>query len=162
MSSRFRAPVHLLVVYEQGARRDGETVVEGVSRSTLGDLARKMTFVPAGHEYREWQEPRTLANLMYVYLDPAKVHQLDASTPRAKLSAKLFFEDATLLDTALKLKRLLKAQLRGTDPTLRPSESCSRMNSHAPTAVRRETNPSFAAALRPGNSARPPLISTRT
>ena len=58
---RFRAPVHLLVVHEQGARRDGDTFVEGLSRSTLRDFSRKLTFVPAGHEYREWQEPRTPA-----------------------------------------------------------------------------------------------------
>ena len=32
---RFRAPVHLLVMYEKGERRDGETFVEGLPRSTL-------------------------------------------------------------------------------------------------------------------------------
>ncbi|MDB5538965.1 MAG: hypothetical protein JWQ89_692 [Devosia sp.] len=107
---RFRAPVHMLVVYEQGARRDGETVIEGSSRSTLRDFARKLTFVPAGHEYREWQEPRTLGRAMYVYFDPARLHVLsdtDDADDDAAMSARLFFEDATLLDTALKLKRLL-------------------------------------------------------
>ena len=54
---RFHAPRHLLVVYEQGVRRDGETFVEGLPRSTLRDFKRKLTFVPAGHEYCEWQEP---------------------------------------------------------------------------------------------------------
>ena len=34
---RLRAPFHLLVVYEQGARLDGETFVEGLPRSTLRD-----------------------------------------------------------------------------------------------------------------------------
>jgi AraC family transcriptional regulator len=29
-------------------------------RSTLRDVKRKLTFVPAGHEYREWQEARRL------------------------------------------------------------------------------------------------------
>jgi AraC family transcriptional regulator len=105
---RFRAPVHLLVVYEQGARRDGDTFVEGLSRSTLRDFARKLTFVPAGHEYREWQDPRSPTHLMYVYFDPTKLQiPVDEGTADA-FAAKLFFEDATLLETALKLKRSLE------------------------------------------------------
>jgi AraC family transcriptional regulator len=106
----FCAPVHLLVVYEQGARRDGETIVEGSSRSTLRDFARKLTFVPAGHEYREWQEPRTLARFMYLYLDPSKLQiLLNAGLGDVSFAAKLFFDDATILDTALKLKRSLES-----------------------------------------------------
>src|ERR1700741_2710681 len=38
---RFRAPLHLLVVYEQGVRSDGETLVEGLPRSTLRYVKRK-------------------------------------------------------------------------------------------------------------------------
>src|ERR1700704_4157420 len=53
---RFRAPAHLLVVYEEGIRRDGETFVEGLPPSTLRDPRRTFTFVPARHEYREWQQ----------------------------------------------------------------------------------------------------------
>src|SRR5262249_9004721 len=32
---RFRAPVHLLVAYEEGVRGNGETLIEGLPRSTL-------------------------------------------------------------------------------------------------------------------------------
>src|SRR5262245_35602354 len=66
---RFGAPSHLLVAYEQGERRDGETSIEGLPPSRLRDLAQKFTFVPAGHEYREWHEPLALPRLMYVYID---------------------------------------------------------------------------------------------
>ena len=104
---RFRAPLHLLVVYEQGARRDGETIIEGLPRSTLRDFGQKLVFVPAGLEYREWQEPRTPARLMYLYFDPARLKPLFDADP-VSFAAKLFFEDATLLATALKLKRLLE------------------------------------------------------
>src|SRR3979409_85297 len=45
---RFRGPRHLLAVYEQGERREGETFVEGLPRSTLRDFKRKLVFVPAG------------------------------------------------------------------------------------------------------------------
>src|SRR5438309_964504 len=60
---RFRAPVHLLAVCERGVRRDGETFVEGLPRSSLRDLRRKLTFVPAGHEFHEWQDPQLLARV---------------------------------------------------------------------------------------------------
>jgi len=107
---RFRAPMHLLVVYEQGVRRDGETFVEGLPRSTLRDLSRKLIFVPAGHEYHEWQEPRTLTRAMYFYVDPAKL-QSDSELDMAGLSfaPRLFFHDATLWDSALKLMRSVES-----------------------------------------------------
>jgi AraC family transcriptional regulator len=59
-------------MYEKGVRRDGETFVEGLPRSTLRNLERKLTFVPAGHEYHEWHEPqgRTM-RLMHFYFDPS-------------------------------------------------------------------------------------------
>ncbi|ESY94409.1 AraC family transcriptional regulator [Mesorhizobium sp. LNHC209A00] len=108
-TSRFLAPVDLLVVYEQGTRRDGDTCVEGLSRSTLRDFAGKLTFVPAGHEYREWQDPRSPTHLMYVYFAPAQLQSpIEAGIPDA-IPPMLFFEDATLLDTALKLKRSLES-----------------------------------------------------
>jgi AraC family transcriptional regulator len=107
--TRFLAPVHLLVVHEQCARRDGESCVEGLPRSTLRDLARKLTFVPAGREYHEWHEPRTPARLMYVYFDPAMLGTAaDSGQDGASFTARLLFDDATLLDTALKLKRSLE------------------------------------------------------
>ena len=45
----FRAPVHLLVVCDQGVRSDGDTFVEGLPRSKLRDVRRRLTVVPAGH-----------------------------------------------------------------------------------------------------------------
>ena len=64
---------HLLAVYEQGVRSDGETVVEGLPGSKLRDLKHKLTFVPAGHEYRERQHPRVLTRVVFFYFDPAKM-----------------------------------------------------------------------------------------
>src|ERR1700682_2189948 len=107
---RFRAQLHLLAVYEQGIRSDGETFVDGLPRSKLRDVRRKLTFVPAGHVYHdEWQEPRVLTRVLYLYFYPAKMptHHETNVVP-ATLAARLFFEDATLSDTALKLKRLIE------------------------------------------------------
>jgi AraC family transcriptional regulator len=73
----FRSPVHLLAAYGQGVRRDGESYVEGVPRSTLRDVAKKLTFAPPGHQYREWHDPRTLTGVTYFYFDPAEL-QIDS------------------------------------------------------------------------------------
>src|SRR5215510_10755735 len=111
---RFRAPVHLLVMYEKGERRNGETFVEGLPRSTLQNLERKLTFVPAGHEYHEWHEPRGHTRIMLFYFDPAKLKiDPELGTPDVSLGPRLLFEDATLWHTALKLKSLVDSLALG-------------------------------------------------
>jgi AraC family transcriptional regulator len=109
VDSRFHAPVHLLIAHEQGMRREGETFLEGLPRSNLRDFSRKLTFVPAGHEYHEWQEARAPTRLLYFYLDPAAL-QIHADTDIARTlpAPRLFFEDTTLWGTALKLKRSME------------------------------------------------------
>jgi AraC family transcriptional regulator len=83
-------------------RSDGDTFVEGLPRSKRRDVRRRLTFVPAGHAYHEWQEPRVLARMVYFYFDPAAM-----PTP-VTLAPRLLFEDADLADTALKLTRLIE------------------------------------------------------
>src|SRR5260370_13073226 len=105
---RFRAPLHLLAVCDNGIRSDGDTFVEGLPRSRLRDVTRKLTFVPAGHEYYEWQEQRVLPRIVYFYFDPARMPEHpETGVAPAPLAPRLFFEDATLWNTALKLKNLI-------------------------------------------------------
>jgi AraC family transcriptional regulator len=109
MEFRFRAPMHLLVVCERAVRREGDTFVEGLPRSTLRDLTRKLTFVPAEHEYREWQDPRILTRLTYFYFEPGRLpveEELDSA--RKPLTPRLFFEDQALSCTASKLQALIE------------------------------------------------------
>jgi AraC family transcriptional regulator len=99
---RFQAPVHLLVVFERGVRREGETAIAGLPGSSLRDLARKFVFVPAGHEYRDWREPSTPARMAFFYFDPAELPGArDAGA--VVLPPRLFFEDPHLFATAQKL-----------------------------------------------------------
>ena len=97
----FRASRHLLIVCE---RDEGETVVEGLPKSTLHELSRTMSFVPAGHRFSGWQKPRTLARVTYFYIDPSGP-LIDPALRFAETEFKprLFF-DKDLWETAHKLK----------------------------------------------------------
>jgi AraC family transcriptional regulator len=94
----------LLAVYDRGVRHRGETFVEGMPRSTLRDLERKLVFVPAGHEYRDWQEPRVRTRVAYFYFDPAALAMnAELSVTELPFSPRLFFEDNGLWDLAFRL-----------------------------------------------------------
>jgi AraC family transcriptional regulator len=105
----YRAPVPMLVVHERGVRHAGCTLIEGLPASTLQDCGRKLLFVPAGHQYHDWHEPRTLSRVVFFYLDPSQL----AMSPPTGLSSlslvpRLFFEDGPLMETALKLAALIE------------------------------------------------------
>jgi AraC family transcriptional regulator len=98
---RFRAPSNLLVMYDDGIRRDGETSIDHL-RSKLRNLANKLTFVPANRAFNEWHESRTPMRFSYLYLDLCRFdgsgHETTIYTPRA------FFDDSVVWDTATKLR----------------------------------------------------------
>jgi AraC family transcriptional regulator len=100
---RFHAPAHLLILFEDGVRKEGCTLIEGLPRSELRNYKNKLVFVPSGHEYCDWQEPSHLGQAVYVYIDPTL---LPLDTGSASLSPRLFFEDANIQNIALKLKAL--------------------------------------------------------
>jgi AraC family transcriptional regulator len=105
----FRAPCHLLIAAELGERYDGETFVEGLPRSTLRDFTRKLTFVPAGHDFRGSQSPRALMRTTYIYLDP-RGPLADPALRFGEIGfrPRLFFYDRDLWQIALKLKSLVQ------------------------------------------------------
>jgi AraC family transcriptional regulator len=101
----FRAPYHLLIVAELAERYEAETSVEGLPRSTLRDFTRKMTFVPAGHDFRGWQRPRALTRTTYFYIDPrGPLADPALRFGEIEFKPRLFFYDRDLWETALKLK----------------------------------------------------------
>ena len=104
----FRAPFHLLIAYE-GIRRDGETFVEGLPSSKTRELRRRLTFVPAGHEFREWQEVRTPGRIAYFYFDPASMLSSEKSLIAASFTPLLFFEDITLWEWAMKAAAMVES-----------------------------------------------------
>jgi AraC family transcriptional regulator len=107
----FHSPVHLLAVYQHGTRRDGESYVEGLPRSTLRDVAKKLIFAPASHKYREWHDPRTLPGIMYFYFDPAEIRAgFEITHDDLVFPPRLLFEDATIWATAAKFKQAIDAR----------------------------------------------------
>ncbi len=102
----FQAPCHMLVAPELSRRYDGETALEGLPKSNLRDLTRKLTFVPAGSRFHGWQKPSVLSRVNFFYVDP-RGPMLDPELRfgETQFKPRLFFFDADLWATALKLKR---------------------------------------------------------
>lgn len=102
---RFRAPCHLLIAAELAERHDGETFVEGLPRSSLRNFTGKLTFVPAGHDFRGSQKPRTLNRTTYFYIDPrGPLADPVLRFSEIEFRPRLFFCDHDLWQTARKLK----------------------------------------------------------
>jgi AraC family transcriptional regulator len=102
---RFRAPCHLLIAADLGERHDRDISVEGLPRSSLRDFTHKLTFVPAGHDYRGWQRPRALAHTTWFYIDPrGPLADPALGFGEIEFKPRLYFYDRDLWETALKLK----------------------------------------------------------
>jgi AraC family transcriptional regulator len=101
----FRAQHHLLVMTERSERDDGETQVEGLPPSTLHELSRTLSFVPAGHRFSGWQKPRVLTRATFFYIDPkGPLIDRDLRFYETRFKPRLFFFDKDLWETAVKLK----------------------------------------------------------
>src|ERR1700741_66182 len=101
---RFCAPVHLLVLFEEGVRRKGLSCIEGRPRSGLRNLKGKLVFVPSGHEYYDWQEPSRLSRAAYFYFDTAVLpSKSETGHAAALLAPPLFFEDAGVWSMAIRV-----------------------------------------------------------
>jgi AraC family transcriptional regulator len=134
----FQAWRHLLVVYERAARDDGETVIEGLPKSTLREFSRKLSFVPAGHRFYGWQAPRVLPRVTYFYINfHGPLHDLESGGTGPTIRPRLFFFDQSLWDTALKLK----AETGNSDPGSRQyAEALSLVLMHELVRLERTTS----------------------
>jgi AraC family transcriptional regulator len=104
------APVHMLAVHERGVRHAGCTMIEGLPKSMLQDCSRKLLFVPAGHQFHDWHEPRTLSRVVFFHINPAQLAMSpQMGLPGLSMAPRLFFEDGALMETALKLAALIES-----------------------------------------------------
>jgi len=111
---RFKQQCHLLIAIEQGIRHDGETLLEGLPKSTIRRYSNTLILVPAGRTLYGVQNPRLLPRSICLYIDP-KVALVDPDLRFAEveLQPRLLFEDPAIWETVLKLK----AQIGSTDPS---------------------------------------------
>jgi AraC family transcriptional regulator len=102
---RYRSNHHLLIAAEHSERNEGETLVEGLPKSTLHTISGKLTFVPAGHDFYGWQYPRVLMHATFFYIDP-RAPLLDEALGFSGIDfqPRLFFFDADIWRVASKLK----------------------------------------------------------
>jgi AraC family transcriptional regulator len=105
MEFRFQGPAHLLAMYNEGARRNGETSIDGLAPSKIRSFAKKLTFVPAGCRYREQLETAASTCLTFLYLDPTVLR----NDERADYTPRVHFEDAVVWETAAKLRSAIEA-----------------------------------------------------
>ncbi|MBV9968913.1 MAG: helix-turn-helix transcriptional regulator [Xanthobacteraceae bacterium] len=100
-----KSPYHVLIVSERAERQDGETVVDGFQRSTQREFSCQLSFIPAGHCFYGWQDPRVLARCTFLYIDPeGSLADPDLKFQEIAFTPRLFFFDKDIWETALKLK----------------------------------------------------------
>ncbi|WP_454630717.1 helix-turn-helix transcriptional regulator [Bradyrhizobium cenepequi] len=87
-------------------RTSGETSIDEQYSSKLRGVERKLTFVPAGHAYRERFETGSATRVTFLYLDPAALHKCDEN--ETSLSPRIYFEDSLVWETASKLQKAIE------------------------------------------------------
>src|SRR6516164_4747783 len=94
----------------RGGSRQRRDADRGFAPFDAARCQMQARLVAEGHEYREWQEPRTRSRIVYFYFDPAKMHtDPGAGAADTPLASRLFFEDKALWETAVKLGRLIES-----------------------------------------------------
>jgi AraC family transcriptional regulator len=101
---QFKGPIHLLIMYSEGARRNGETSINGLLPSKIRSFASKLTFVPAGCDYREQFETAACTRLTFLYLDPVALE----TGGESDCAPRVHFEDSIVWETAAKLKSAIE------------------------------------------------------
>jgi AraC family transcriptional regulator len=106
---RVKSPSHILIAAEKSERDDGESVVEGFQRSTQREFSHKLHFIPGGHYFHGWQDPRVLMRCTFVYIDPAgPLFDPELRFSEIEFKPRLFFFDRDIWETVLKLKPLVE------------------------------------------------------
>ena len=109
VSISFQGPVHLVAAHDHGVRRAGKTVLDGVPHSSIQQLKRRLTVVPAGCKYTEWYDPHVLPRITYIYIDPSYASDcVPNGGSRVTLAPRLFFQDPILWGTVSKLNALIE------------------------------------------------------
>jgi AraC family transcriptional regulator len=96
---------HLLIMAERAERDDGETVVDGLPKSTLRNFTGRLSFIPSGHRFYGWQKPHVLTRVTYIFIDPhSRLLDPELRFAETEFKPRLFFRDPDLWAIGTKLK----------------------------------------------------------
>jgi AraC family transcriptional regulator len=96
---------HLLIMAERAERDDGETVVDGLPKSTLRNFTGRLSFIPSGHRFYGWQKPHVLTRVTYIFIDPrGPLLDPELRFAETQFKPRLFFRDLGLWAIGTKLK----------------------------------------------------------
>lgn len=108
VESFVQGEMHTLIVYQRGEGVDGQAGMDAGPQRFARDLMRKMTFVPAGHAYRDWHSSRSGVSALYFFFDPAVLsHEAEPGSDNEAPPARLLFEDTLLWETASKIEAVI-------------------------------------------------------
>jgi AraC family transcriptional regulator len=103
----YRSCCHLLIASEGAGRYEGEISVEGLPKSKIRQLSRKLSFIPAGHRLHGWKKPSAAAGAAtaFFYIDPrGPLIDPELRFAETEFRPQLFFFDRDLWETVMKLK----------------------------------------------------------
>jgi AraC family transcriptional regulator len=104
---------HLLIANERAEWYDGESFVDGLPKSRVRVLNRKMAFVPAGARFYGWKMPRALPRSTFLHVDPrSSLLESELRFAEIEFRPRLRFFDRDLWETALKLKAQVENSAR--------------------------------------------------
>ncbi|HEY1545472.1 MAG TPA: AraC family transcriptional regulator [Xanthobacteraceae bacterium] len=125
---RLHAACHLLIMAERAERDDGETLIEGLPKSTRRKISGRLSFVPGGHRFCGWQKPRLLTRVTYFYIDPrGPLLDPELHFAETEFKPRLFFHDPPLWAIASRLK---SAAAGATPATQQYAEALSILLAH--------------------------------
>ncbi|HXD46600.1 MAG TPA: AraC family transcriptional regulator [Pseudolabrys sp.] len=101
---RFHASWHLLMAAERAERSAGESLIEGLPKSSRRTFTGRLTFVPAGRRFHGWAMPRVPMQVTCFYIDPDGPLFEREALGRAALKPRLFFKDSDIWRAAARLK----------------------------------------------------------
>ena len=100
---------HLLIMTERAERVDGESLMDGLPRSTRRETSGRLSFVPRGYHFSGWAKPRVLTRATHFYIDPrGPLVDGELRFAETEFKPRMYFRDQALWEICSKLKAQLE------------------------------------------------------
>jgi hypothetical protein len=125
--------MQLLASYNEEARRNGETSIDGLPSSRLRSCVYTITFVPARCDYREWHETGASTRVTFLYVDPALFRK--SNDCEGAFLPSIYLEGSLVWQTVSKLKNTIESGRAEWRPYL---EALSAVRAHELSRVNQD------------------------